>query len=327
MTTRIRKTITVLVAIAVVAGMAGAAAAITFDSETTNTGTTSDVSGATTTVTFNPDNTSKTLYVEVDSATTSNLSLELSPATKGVDHVAYQNDTPDTTNATSGNYAWSIGHGELSEVPREATGGTYNLTVYNTTSGNELLNTEVVLNSDNTNEKRAIIAVTNDSVKGEASALTPLVADRLELDSKSAGWFGAAMFWSDKNATDLAEWSGYTTVNGTNTTVTVQMENSTAASAYNAAAEGKDDGEAITKATVRINGIPHLVYVNEAPENYPDNTTLVTYDTVNEELTVELGSEYENVSNVNVRATAGTGYSFNELVENFGVKKAFQVAW
>lgn len=328
MTTRIRKLLTVLVAIAVVASMAGlgAAAAAWDTTNDANSTTTSDISGATTTVTFNPDNTTKDLYIEVDSATTSNLSVEFSPATDGVDHVVYENATPDTVNATSGNYAWTIGHGELSEIPREATGGTYNVTVYNTSDGTELLNTEVVLDSTGVNEKRAIISVADDSADGDASALTPLVADRLDLETESAGWTNTLNVFSDANETDVATWSGYTTVNGTNSTVTVSMDNSTAASAYDAAAEDRDDGEALKLSTVSINGIPHLVYNDEEPEDYPDDATLVTYDDTNDELTIELGDEYENVSTVNVRSTGGAGYSFSEAWSNFGLTKAVQVA-
>lgn len=325
MTTRIRKTLAVLVAITVLASGAGAAA-IAWDTETTNTATTSDISGATTTVTFHPTDNTKTIYAEVSGASTANLTLELSPATAGVDHVAYSNATPDTEDATNGHYSFTISHDELAEVPRESTGATYNVSIINEDTDAEVLTTEIVLNSDGVNEQRAIISVADDSADGDASALTPLVADRLDLETESAGWANTLNVFSDANDTDVATWSGYTTVNGTNSTVTVKMDNSTAASAYDAAAEDRDDGEALKLSTVSINGIPHLVYNDEEPEDYPTDATLVTYDDTNDELTIELGDEYENVSTVNVRSTGGAGYSFSEAWSNFGLKKAVQVA-
>jgi len=304
-----RKLISALVAILVVT--TGVAAAATFDTETTTTGSESDISGSTNTIDLYLGNSSQALYVETDGASTSNLTLNITPAETGVDTVVYTNSTPDTVNDSNGHYAWNITHDELEDIPRDESGGTFNVTITNE-SGTEILSTEVTFNTPN--DENAVMLVTDG---GEGSAMTPLVADSVEITSEE-GWY------SSKN---VSTWSGYTTINGSESTVTVDLENSSTADAYASAAEGVDDGEWMTESTVWINGVPHKVYKNEFPDDVDSDQTTVVYDNDTEQLTVNPGSEYADTSTVSIRATGNEGYGFGELWSNFGATEALGSLW
>lgn len=298
-----------------VAGAGVAAAA--FDTETTTTTTTSDVSGASNTLTIDWGNSSEPIYVETDGVTDagSDLTLELSPAQKGVDYVAYSNGSAETVDATNGHFAWTITHDEISEIPRDANGGLYNLTVRNATSGAVVEQTEVDLQTAAGASDDAYLAVTDDA----NGAMTNLVSDRLTLESKDSGFFSGLAFWSSDNSStpQVATWSGYTTVNGTASDVVVDLENSSTADAYSSAASDYEDGEWIRGTTMWINGVPHKVYLNEVPDDA--NGTTVVYSDSSDRITSDLaGSEYENVQTVSLRATAGSGYGFGEVWSNFG---------
>lgn len=298
---------------------AGAAAAATFDTETVSTATQSDVSGSTTTVNLHPGNTSESLYVETDGATTSNLTLTLQP--EGVAYDAYTNSTPDTVNATAGHYAFNVTHDELADLPRDESGGTYTLTVENKTA--VILNTTVVFETPTDNS--AVLAIT-DQAGTDGAAMSNLVADRLTLSAVESGWFGiSALSFGDDNGTEMATWSGYTAVNGTDSDLTVQLKNSSTADAYSAAAEDRDDGDWITGSTMWVNGVPHLVYLNEAPEDLDNDVTTVVYSESTDELQIDLnGEEYTDTRTVSLRATAGEGYAFGELWSNFGKTTAIK---
>lgn len=301
--------------------VSGAVAAAGWDTETTNTTTTSDVDASTTSVAFDPGNENKALYVEVTAAT-SNLTLKLSPAAEGVDWVAYSNSTPDTTDATNGHYAWNVTHKELSDLPRDVDGGAYNVTVVNK-SGAELLNKEVTFDSSAENDS-AVLAVTSDAGE-DGAAMTSLVADTMELSSADVGFLGLSSKYLGADKTNISTWTGYTNVNGTATDVEVDLENSTTADAYASAAKGAEDGETLSGMTMWVNGVPHRVYMNSAPDDLANDTTTVVYDNSTESLTIDTkGTLYENSRVLQIRSTGGSGYSFSSLWSNFGALSAIK---
>lgn len=304
------------IALALLLVTSGAAAAIAWDTETTNTATTSDLSGASNTVSLDPGNASATpVYVEVSGASTENLTLELEVAEPGVNYTAYTNATPDTEDATNGHYSWSVGHDELEDLPRDETGGTYNATVYDDT-GTELLNTEVAFDTAG-NDDNAVLVVSDDGTK-DAAAMTNLVADDLEVTQEKS-WFG---FGSTE--TNVSVWSGYTNINGSSSDVTVQLANSSTSSAYETAGEDSNEGDWMRDSTVFINGQPHKVYKGAAPDDVESNDTYAVYDNSKDELTLNLGDDYDKTRTLQVRAAAGQGYSFGELQANFGYLTALE---
>lgn len=327
----IRKVLTALVALTVLTtAVGGVMAAATWDSETTTTSTQSDVTGSTTSIDVYYGDSSNATYFEVDGASTSNLTLEITPAENGVDYLVYQNKTPDTVNSANGHYAWNVSHDELADAPRDVDGASYDVRVINQSSGNEVLNSTGVTFNQANSDAKAVMVVTN-ATTDDAAAMTNLVADRLTISEKDGGLFGVKAsdlnpFSSEENASDsVATWSGYTTVDGTNTTVEVVMDNSSAADAYDAAAEDTESGEWMTGATLFVNGIPHKVYDSSAPDD-ADGTTVV-YDPDSDTLSVDTeGEDYQDVRTLSLRGTGNEGYKFGELVSNFGYGAAFDVA-
>lgn len=295
-----------------VTAVAGGAAAASFDSETTTTTTESDISGTSTSVDFYPGNSSKSIYVETDGASTSNLTLELSPAQEGVDMVAYSNDSAATEDATNGHYSWTVTHDELSDLPRTADGGVYTAEVV-ADNGTVVSSTELDLQT--VDDQDAFLAVAS---AGSDGAMTSLVSDELTLESQDAGFLGG-LFGSE--STDIATWSGYTEVNGSQSDVSVLLENGTTADAYSSTSADAEDGEWIRGSTMWVNGMPHKVYKNEAPEGA--NGTTVVYDNSTEQVDMNLGEEYDDTQTLSLRATAGDGYGFGEVWSNFGVGDAF----
>lgn len=306
---KMRKVIAALFAVLVVS--TGIAAAATFDTETIDTATQSDVSGATNTVVLDPGNATESLYVETDGASTGNLTLEITPAEKGLNTVVYKNETPVTVNSTAGHYAFDVGHDELADTPRDEIGGTYNVTVVNDTGGVEA-QTEVTFETSKAGDDNAVMWVTDDSGT-DAAAMSNLVADSVEITGEETG----ILYWSEEF--NISTWSGYTAVNGTHSNVTIHFKNTSTSGAYgNTVDEDTENGDWITGQTVWVNGIPHKVYMNEAPEDVEKGETVVTYDNSTKTLNADLGKEYEGTRTVSIRATGGDGYAFGELWSNFG---------
>jgi len=326
MNRKIAVVMALLVAVSGVAGI-GAAAAGTWDTETTDTGTESDWSGTTNTETADWGNASESIYLETDGAENENLTLELTPAQAGIDYVAYTNSSPDVVDDVNGHYSFEVSYGELSDLARDADGAEYNATIYNE-SGDVVDETEVTFNTAEGANEDAYMVV-SDSSGSDAAALTNLVADTAEFESTDDGFFsglaGVFSFGSssenESDAPDVATVSGFTTINGTNSDVYVSLENESTQGAYANAAEDSEDGEWIRSMTVYVNGVPQKVYMNEAPDGV--NGTTVVYDANADQLKISPGEEYESISQLSIRSSAGDGYGFGETWTNFGVWDAF----
>jgi hypothetical protein len=324
--------IAVLMALFVaISGMAGAAAAASWDTETADTTSESDWSGASNTVTADWGNASESVYLETDGASSSNLTLELTPATNGLDYVAYSNSSPDTVDDANGHYSFEVSYGELEELPRDTDGATYNATIYNS-SGNVVDETEVTFNTAANASGDAYMIVADSSGTDEA-ALTNVLADTAEFDSSSGGLFsglaGMLSFGSestnDSEAPDVATVSGFTTINGTNSDVYLSLENESTQGAYANAADDHEDGEWITSMTMFANGVPQKVYKNEAPDDA--NGTTVVYDADADQLKISPDEEYESISQLSIRSSGGDGYGFGATASNFGIFDAFGTWW
>ena len=328
MNATLHKLTAMLAVFALLTGAIGAAAAVpAWDTETTNTATTSDVDGTTTSIDVYYGDSGNYTFFEISGADTStNYTLEITPAQDGVDYVVYQNTSMATTDGTNGHYGFNVSHDELADAPRDVDGASYDVSIINQSSGKEELNATGVTFANAGKNPKAVMVLTNETTNAGA-AMSPLVADRLEISTESAGFFSLSTFNVFGNDSDdettIATWSGYTTVDGTNTTVDVQLDNSSAADAYAAAAEDREDGDWITTATLFVNGIPQQVYLNEAPED-ADGTTVV-YDDSAEKLVIDTeGDDYKDVRTLQLRGAAGQNYGFGELWSNFGALSALE---
>lgn len=296
---------------------AGAAAAATWDGETTNSGTTSDVSGTSTTITFERGNSSTATWFEVDSASTSNLALELTPAEPGLDTVVYRNASAETTNASTGNYAWNVTHDELEDLPATANKGTYNATVVDTENDTVVVSGEVVFDQSHKNQQTVVMWVTDNSGT-DAATMTDLVADTLSTETEES------TFWFDNEYTT---YSSFTQIDGTNSTTEVHLKNTTVRNAMDNESEGLESGDLIRNQQLHLNSGPTLMYYQDAPDDVETSTTYATYDDSTGVVTINHGDDFDGINQMHISATAGDGYDFSVAKNHFGWGLAFDLSW
>lgn len=303
----------------------GAAAVAAWDTETTATTTTSDVSGASTTVQWYPGNTTENVYVEVSGAANSDLRLEIRNGATAIDSAYYQNATPDTEDATNGHYSWTVTHAELrSSLPSDYTGGTYDIVVTNATSDELLLESELVLSNQDANTT-ARIFVENASTTSDAVG-NALIADSLEVESEEPGRV-RALLGAENDTT--ATFRDDVTVDGSNTTVEYVLRDSQTADAMDTAAESREDGEWIYGAQFVVSSSSFdskytKVYKSEAPED-PESTYMV-YSPSSDTLTLHTEEEdFSTAKQLSVRGVAGEGYSFGDAFDAFGTFDALRM--
>lgn len=322
-TTRKLFAISAVVALLVSSFGAGAAA-IAWDDETGNTATTSDVAGNTgQTVGINYGSADNFTYFETDGASTGNLTLKIMPGADDVDYVVYKNTTAETVDAGAGHYAFNVSGDELSDAPRDVEGATYDVEIINQSSGNVVLSSDDVTINANSSNDQAVMAVAATS--NNDGALTPLVADSVELEDKSGMW-GLSSFNPLGNSSDdvkVSTWSGYTTIDGANSSARFLLTNSSTSESYSDVASNYDDGDWMVETTLIANGQAFQVYKNEAPDSVGDDESYAVYDADADEIVLETESDhYEDVRQLQVRGTASKGYGFSGIVSNFGLGAA-----
>jgi hypothetical protein len=312
-----------------VSTMGAGAAAIVWDSETTTTATESDVAGNTgQSLAITYGNASNYTYFETDGASTGNLTLKITPGPDDVDYVVYKNTTAETVNASNGHYAFNVSGDELEDAARDVDGATYDVAIINQSSGKTVLESDDVEVTASADNDKAVMALAESP--NNAGALTPLVADSVDLEDKSAGWFGSLASYnplSNSSSSDvqISRWSGYTTVDGTNTTVEVLLSNASTSSSYSDVAEGYDDGDWMMETTVYLNGVPHKVYKNQAPDSVADDETTVVYKSSSDKLVMDpAGDHYDGVRQLQIRGTSQEGYGFGTLWSSFGWMTALE---
>lgn len=306
-----------LVALLMLTSLVGAAAAASWDTEGTNTATTSDVSGASSSATWYAGSTEETEYYEVQGAGTDNLTLEIRNGASELNTTYYTNSSAETTDATNGHYAWNITHAELrSELPSDYQGGTYTVAVVNDSTGDDIVTHQRTLNF-NSSKTTARIMVENASRSADAIG-NSLVADSLEVSTEETWWgFGA-----DKN---VSTYRDDVQVDGDNTTVEMEFKDSSARESMEAAAAGHEDGEWIYGAQFTVSSSTTdtklaKVYLNEAPSEPGD--TYAVYDNSSKRITFH-STEFSDAEELHIRGVANEGYSFGDLWSNFGAQDAF----
>lgn len=326
MAVNFRKMGALLTALVLLLSAAGGAAAIAWDTETVNTATTSDVSGTSTTVQWYPDNSTESVYVEVSGANNSDLRLEIQNGATEIDSAYYENATPDTENASSGHYSWTVTHSELrSSLPSDYQGGAYDIVVANATSDKILMESELVLSNQKANGTTARIFVENASTTSDAVG-NSLIADSLEVESEEPGRV-RALLGAENDTT--ATFRDDVSVDGANTTVEYVLRDSQTADAMDTAAESREDGEWIYGAQFVVSSSSFdskytKVYKSEAPED-PESTYMV-YSPSSDTLTLHTEDEdFSSAKQLSVRGVAGEGYSFGDAFDAFGTFDALRM--
>lgn len=318
MNPKIRKIGAALVAVLLFTSMVGGAAALQWDTETTNTTTTSDVSGASNSIVWYADSETETVYFEVSGATTSELRLDISNGADGINSTYLSDANPTEEDATNGHYSWNISHATLrSELPSSYTGGTYDVEVINTSGTEEVVeeSSEITLTFDSTQTTARVFV--EDSSSGVESVGNDLVADSMDVETEET-WWGLG-----ENRT-TATYRDDVAIDGNNTTVQVAFKNSSAADAMSAAAEGYDNGEWVHGAQFVVSSSTtdaklSKVYLNEAPSETPD--TYAVYDNSSKELTLH-STEFDDAQELHIRGVANQGYSFGDLFNAYGIGDA-----
>jgi hypothetical protein len=293
----------------------GVAAAASWDTETTNTATTSDVSGASTTLTFDRGNASKSIYFEVDGAASSNVTLKMTPANTKLDTVVYENSTADVTDSANGHYAFSVSHAELEDLPTTANKGTFNVSIY--VDGAVAVSGELVLDQSAKTEQTVVMWVTDNSGT-DAATTTDLVADTLSTETESN------LLLPDE---EMTSYSSFTQIDGTNSTTKVYLKNDTVRTQMDNETQGLSSGDLIMSQQLYVNSGPVLMYADAAPSDVANNTTYATYDSSNGVVTIHHGDGLSSVDQLHMSATAGEGYPFQVAQSNFGWGLAADLSW
>lgn len=318
-----------LIMAAVAGGFAGAGVATdttaTWDTETTTSASTSDVSGGTV-LSFYPENDTKQIRVQTDqvSASKGDLKVVVSHPSPDINTTYYSYGTESgeswtTVNSTNGQFMTQINHTALSDVPRVLNGGEVEVSVVNASNDHTLTTATVALDTSHKSATTARIPVLD--VSGSSAAYdSPYVADDLDV-SKESGMI--PLLGSSET---VASFSDEISVDGTNTTVEVPIRDSETQSAFDAAASDVSSGEWMTDATLVVNNEPLKIYKDNA-SNVESGQAYAVYDSTNKVLTLKWNGDkdFQNADGVVIDSTAGDSYEFGTLSDAFGVQSAFDV--
>lgn len=301
----------VMLLVSVITG--GVAAAAVWDTGTTNSPETSDVTSSSHTETYNSTG---NLYVAVDNAGTTNLTLEIRPDSDAIETPLYTNSSGVVLNSSTNNVAWNLSHSAvLNEIAHGKDAGHYDLVVVNK-SGAVKKSADLTVDYSGQNGSTVIMSV----VSAGAPGLDEL-ADSSTISTKDgllSGVFG-------NDSTTTASWNGYMSVNA-NTTEQVKFVNDSTASTYDSLAADAEDGTWMTQTVVFMNGVPYQVY-DGSPSETPGHHYAV-YDESTDTLTFKNNADHlENTTIVRVRGQTHTDYAFTKALSHFGFNDAMQVAF
>jgi len=247
--------------ILLVAAAAGpAAAALTYDSETTNSASTSDLTGGETVSDIDNESVYQNIQFTADNATSSGLTnpeeaftmrVMVNDSENADDGFTFYETTATATvvDATNGTYKYNLSNAELfDDLPRE-TGENVSVditTVFNETESDEESAT-ITVTADNGND-RVVRVVTDDDVANDSSVETTNESRTLRSDLDFATVESADVSISN------------------NTTVTYVLANDTVASKYTTAYDVAtfDSGDYIWSMTASVEGEPVMVFDSEA---------------------------------------------------------------
>jgi len=290
-----------------------AAAATSFDGETTNTGTESDVTTADGTLTLHPGNDSESTWVEVQSDS-GDVELVIEPAQQGLDTEIYSNSSAETTNDTEGHYAWNVTHDELEDIPRDTDGADVVFKVYENGEVNATSGT-YTLDQSHLDSPKAVMWVTDNSGTDNATQ-TDMIADSLSNETEER------FLRSDKT---IHSYSSFINVHPNASETEIHLVNQSVRDNYDSQAESLDDGSLLRLQTMNVNSGPVLMYtagVEDAPE-----TSYTTYDDAEGVVTLQHGDGLDDVEQLHVSSTVGESYDFGTALDHFDWRTAFNLSW
>lgn len=219
---------------------------------------------------------------------------------------------------TAETYVWDVNESDLSDAPQAGSAGGMAFEVVDTSGDSEevLFVQDVQGDFANGFDVSAVHVGASDDMNDTTS---PLVSDTETIESDSLGGF----LGIGAEDTDTLSASGWTEVDGDDTTVNLHLYND-AADAMDDAAVDADEGDLLAT-TLFVNADPVLVYADEAPEEL-DGHTVAVYDSDSDTIEIELGEEHEGAGTVTYDIETHDGHGFNTVSDEIGVMDALSEA-
>jgi len=275
-----------IVALVALLAVGAASGAVTFDEEATNTATTSDVDSGVNAIAYN---TSEDIYLEFETeGTASGFNItdpesgeELVSRNVSEDSVAQSYADLTTTPST---YYWetNVSIKKFSGVEMEAgESKTFEVTIINDTRATATNPKTTTQNFTLENDGKRTFLVLEDSEVG-SSGLAELASETT---------FGYQLPWN----TDVATIDQSVPINGSGTTATIDVENSTVAERFASSSEGAESSEWTMSTLATVDDEPVRVYADEAPDDV-DGETYIVHDTSSDELEIHFGDDVSGES-------------------------------
>ncbi len=292
----------------------GAMGAVSYDSETTDTSTTSDITGGETINNFNASS-DQYKWVEV-SADSNDTKLEVvdNDTDEVIETFTPSHSSFEETNGSDGGYyAWNLTHEELfAHVPVEANSNTtVDLVAYNNTSAENPDTTTATVTLAATNERTVVYAGDTFTSSSTFEELT---------ENRIAGFampLDISTFASEANIADIEQ--DNVAVDGDNTTVTYVLSASNASDPFDEAASNAEDSERL-ESQLWINGNAHAIYqAGSVPDDVESSDTYGVYDSSADTLEINVGEDYEDESSLDIEMMGNKEYGIlTQLTAEFG---------
>lgn len=327
MTSKPNSRIRTVLVVATVVGMAVAAvsfggiAAVTIDTETTDTASTSDLTDGTAVHDLDNSSTVSTIEVQSDNASSGddfNVYFTVNDTNSDQDGTTFyeSGESWTATNESAGYYELNLTHATVFEDLERSAGENVSVDV------------KVVVNESETSEESVNFTITAVNDNDTAVAAVYGDEDGTQLtDTTSRFSLGSSLFGSDDDDEPGAVKSTESTgVNATNTsTIRVELVNGSAADAGAAAADRADSGEFLgfAGATAADQRVPVFVESADAEWLDTDEDAYATLDSEGDTLTVHNADTLvDEDGTVDVTTTANDAVGFGttfSMLSNYDV--------
>lgn len=288
----------------------GAAATVSYDSETTNTSTTSDLTGGESIANFNASGDQyKWIEVQSDSNETK-LEIQNNETGEVIETFDNSHSSFQTTNSSQGHYAWNISNSELwQNVPVDANSNTtVDIVAYNDTTVDNPDTSTATVTLEATNERTVVYAGDSFTTSSVFEEIT---------ESRVAGLsVPADLFGSETNVADIQQ--DNVAVDGDNTTVTYVLADSNASTPFDDSASAADADERL-ESQLWVNGDAHAIYQSgSVPDDVDNSSTYGVYDSSTDKLEINVGDDYSDASSLDIEMMGNKDFGILTQLTEFG---------
>jgi len=283
-----------IVALVALLAVGAASGAVTFDSETTNTATTSDVTSTSSAVAYNE---SGTVYFEFETqGTESGFNITDPETEKELVNRTVSDDSVDQTysdkTTSPSTYYWetNVSQSKWSSIEMDP-GENKTLSAYIINDTRAANPTVHMVNMTIMNDgKRTYLRLEDDEVGSSGLA-----------DLGSEKTLGVQLPWNS----DTATIDQSVPVNGSGTTATIDVQNTTVAERLATSSEGASSGDWVPSTLATVDDEPVKVYADSAPDDV--SGTYIVHDTSADKLEIHTGDDVDG-SSIDVRIVANKGW-------------------